>query len=295
MWRPLTLIPIALLFLVVFLGIRYNTKTIPPNKSATSEVSVQAKAQVAGTQSKPEKKGTILQNQGRHFTVPILMYHYIRNFPYPEDKMGVELSVSPDNFDKQLQYLASQGYTTISLDNLAAAFAGKATLPSKPIILTFDDSYIDSYSEAFPILKKYSMRGTMLTVADFVDTPGHVSWAQLTEMVNSGIIDIVSHSRTHPKLGKLSQPDLVNEVAGSKKIIEDRLGRRINWFGYPYGGTNAAVIAEVKKAEYVGALSTVPGINQYQGEIYNLRRLFVHNIGTVEFGKLLTTTQTQSN
>ena len=86
--------------------------------------------------------------------VPILMYHYIRDYQNPRDPVGINLSIAPALFAQQMQYLSSHGYTPITLDKLAAIFAGKAHAPAKPIVLTFDDGYKDLFTAAFPILKR---------------------------------------------------------------------------------------------------------------------------------------------
>ncbi len=85
--------------------------------------------------------------------IPVLMYHYVRNFTYPGDPEGHVLSVSPANFDAQMAYLSSHGYTPISLDTAYAIETGASPSPGKPVVLTFDDGTIDFYANAYPILK----------------------------------------------------------------------------------------------------------------------------------------------
>ncbi len=97
---------------------------------------------------------------GEHgIKVPILLYHYISINPNKADVMRNGLSTPPDILDQQFSILKSHGFTTITFDELAAAFSGKATLPTKPIILTFDDGYVDFYFNAYPLLVKYQMKG----------------------------------------------------------------------------------------------------------------------------------------
>lgn len=76
------------------------------------------------------------------------MYHYIRPDPGPDDPVGQGLSVSPELFAEHLAYLAEQGYSTITMAELADAWQGRRSLPSKPIVLTFDDGYRDFYTNA---------------------------------------------------------------------------------------------------------------------------------------------------
>lgn len=86
--------------------------------------------------------------------VPILMYHFIADNPNPKDTGRNYLSVSPQKFEAQMDYLAKNGYTPISLDTLYGIFNKQTNAPLKPIILTFDDGYIDFYTNAYPILKR---------------------------------------------------------------------------------------------------------------------------------------------
>lgn len=263
------------------------TQDVPHSRDNPSEKSPKSQTLAASS----------LKNAGVSLKVPIVTYHYVREGVNPKDKIGIDLSVPPAVFEQQMSWLSTNGYQTITLDNLAAAFDKKFTMPQKPVILTFDDSNLDTYTAAYPVLQKYHLRASLLIVTDFLDTPWHMSWGQLEEMVDSGQVEVVAHTRTHPYLVKVDDKRLVEEVAGSKAILEGRLGRKINWFGYPYGSgaLSSRVQAVVRKAGYVGAVSTLPGINQYQTEIYGLKRLMGRNMTNAQFEKLLTTPLAQIN
>lgn len=220
---------------------------------------------------------------GKSLRVPIIMYHYISLNPKPEDKARNGLSTPPAVFEQQMKYLAENGYTTITLDKMAGAFSGHDSLPAKPIIITIDDGYNDAYYNAFPILKKYNLQATMLIITDVVDTAPYLSWSQIKEMYSSGLITFISHTRHHYFLTSLSQPALDNEIIESKKILESKLGTTINWFGYPYGGFNQRVIDTVRKAGFIGAVTTLPGVMQNEGQFYLLRRNRAGNISLDQF------------
>src|SRR5262245_20632003 len=105
--------------------------------------------------------------------VPILMYHYISANPRaPADPLRTRLSVPPAQFAQQLAYLHRAGYTTITLDDLVDALHLHATLPSKPVILTFDDGYQDFYTNAYPLLRRYRDKATIYIITRNVGTPG---------------------------------------------------------------------------------------------------------------------------
>jgi peptidoglycan/xylan/chitin deacetylase (PgdA/CDA1 family) len=109
------------------------------------------------------------------FPIPVLMYHYIREYHFSKDPTGNQLSVSPNSFDQQMQYLVSHGYTPISLDTMYGILSGKASVAGKPIVLTFDDGYIDFYANAYPILKKYGFHAVSFVPTRFVGRPEYVS------------------------------------------------------------------------------------------------------------------------
>src|SRR5581483_3240766 len=87
--------------------------------------------------------------------VPILMYHYIRVNPNPADRLGFDLSVTPEDFNSQMDWLAGHGYHPIDFNDLRAYFAGQRPLPERPVIVTLDDGYRDLYTTAYPILRAH--------------------------------------------------------------------------------------------------------------------------------------------
>ena len=101
--------------------------------------------------------------------VPILMYHYISQPPADADIYRVDLSVTPDNFRQQLAWLRDNGYTAIDYDDLSTAIVGMAELPEKPVLLTFDDGYLDNYTQAFPILQRHGLNATFYVTTNCID------------------------------------------------------------------------------------------------------------------------------
>ncbi len=188
--------------------------------------------------------------------VPILMYHYIRDYHAASDPVGINLSIAPAVFAQQMQYLASHGYTTISLDTLAAIFAGKDKAPAKPIVLTFDDGYKDFFTAAFPVLKKHHFHATSFVITGFVGQPRYLSWHDIKVMQASGLISFESHTVHHTFLPGVSYKQALDEVVTSKKTLQAETGTTVNFIAYPDGATDATVESAVQKAGYVGALGT---------------------------------------
>lgn len=216
--------------------------------------------------------------------VPILLYHYVGENPNPSDTARDYLSVTPQKFDEELQYLSQNGYQTISLDTLAAALENGGTLPPKPIILTFDDGYIDFYLNAFPIISKYNFSGTVFIITGKVGQDMFLNWNQIEEMARSGRVIFNSHGIYHGNLGGLGGGNLDNEVTASKKEIESHTGYPVNFLAYPYGSFSGNVISSLQKAGYVGAVTTRIGSIETKNNLYTLPRIKIAgNISLSEF------------
>ncbi|TSC97079.1 MAG: polysaccharide deacetylase, partial [Candidatus Berkelbacteria bacterium Licking1014_2] len=173
--------------------------------------------------------------------VPILMYHYIRDYNNPADKTGSNLSVSPANLEKQLETIIAAGYQTITFADI---FANR-TLPEKPIILTFDDGYRDGYDAAFPLLKKHQANAVFFTISNEINVNSrYLTDGQIKEMKEAGM-EFGNHTLSHPNLTKLDNQRLAAEIKDSKK--------ETTIFCYPGGQYDNRVIDQVKAAGYLAA------------------------------------------
>lgn len=187
------------------------------------------------------------------FAVPILMYHEIAVGPN-------DLYVSPNDFQKQLDFLARHGYHTVTLTELLSAVQGRSTLPPRPLVISFDDGYDNAYRVAYPMLKKHGFRGVFFVFVKGVGRRGYVTWAELREMTQAGM-EIEAHTWSHPDLTRLAgnPARLRVETAGARAELEGRLGVAVRCLAYPYGRYNAAVLAAVRQAGYEVAVTTAYG------------------------------------
>jgi len=218
--------------------------------------------------------------------VPILMYHHININPKPGNSLWASLFVTPSLLDSELNYLFTNDYHAITLDDLYSNLKGTQTLPKNPIILTFDDGYKDFFDNAFPLLKKYNMKATEFVITQVESFPAYLSWDQIHDLDASGLISIEDHTMHHPSLTSLSSSSIITEIAGSKSDLESHLGKKVNWFAYPYGSYNKFIISEVAAAGYEGAVSTNYGGVQSLDNIYLLNRIMADGRFTLdEFAK----------
>lgn len=190
--------------------------------------------------------------------VPILTYHYIRVNTDPRDRMGFALSVTPADFAAQMDWLAQNGYHPITTEDLYAYLNRTRGLPSKPVILTFDDGYADFYTTALPILRSHSFKATSYVVSGFVGRGGYMTADQIREADRSGI-EIGSHSVDHPNLARSSIGNVRAQLGDSKRYLEQLLGHPVTAFCYPSGKYTSAVANEVAAAGYHDATTTASG------------------------------------
>ena len=201
--------------------------------------------------------------------VPILMYHHIRVPPPGAKRLERLLTVTPDDFYKQMDALYKAGYRTISLKEL---FERKW---EKKFIITFDDGYKDVLTEAYPILSSFGFKATIFVIVNEIGKPGHLDWWDIKFLESQGW-EVGSHTMNHLNLTHLSPLQQWKEIYESKRILEEKLGHPIYFISYPTGRFNEQVIQLVKEAGYLGAVTTIPGkINNIE-DIYKLKRVRIN-------------------
>jgi peptidoglycan/xylan/chitin deacetylase (PgdA/CDA1 family) len=204
--------------------------------------------------------------------VPVLMYHVIGtpppSAPYPE------LFVSRRLFAAQIARLARAGYHAVTLDRVWRAWHGRAPLPPRPVVLSFDDGYRGDFGAAMPILRRRGWPGVLnLLVANLY----RHGWGLRTWMVRRMIAngwEVDSHTLTHPDLATVSPARLRHEVHGSRAALRRLFHVPVRFFCYPSGAFDRAVIHAVRRAGYLGATTEIPGLAR-RSQPYTLARIRV--------------------
>lgn len=232
--------------------------------------------------------------ENESIAVPIIMYH------------GVKLSnpgrdvITPAEFENDLKYLKSCNYTTITMTDLINYVDGKIELPEKPIILSFDDGYYNDYVYAYPLLKKYHMKIVLSIIGKSTDdfsrvidvnlNYSHVTWGQINEMMQSGLVEIQNHtynmhSITRSRVGcqrnkgeTLSHYEtaLTEDINKLQKEIELKTGSLPNTFTYPYGKACEESYPIIKKLGFRASLTCDWGVNvitKNPENLYDLKRI----------------------
>jgi peptidoglycan/xylan/chitin deacetylase (PgdA/CDA1 family)/glycosyltransferase involved in cell wall biosynthesis len=214
--------------------------------------------------------------------LPILMYHGIGPM---RDGTDPFLTISPQMFESQLQWLSRNGFSTISLaDWVEHQRSGKA-LPDKPILLTFDDGYSDTAEFGFPLLQKYGFTGTLFLVTDYIGKTNawdlHLGVSEQPLMTADQIrywadlgIEMGSHTRTHPDLRTLTPELISREMKESREHLEELLGSPVTAFAYPYGYFNDQT-AEIARGFFESAVTCDIGVNNMMTDRMRLRRAIV--------------------
>lgn len=194
---------------------------------------------------------------GPHRTpVPILMYHVVSaprlGAPYPE------LYTPRPAFAAQMAALARRGYHGVTLDRVDAYWRRGIALPSKPVVVSFDDGYLSDYTHALPVLRAHRWPGVLNLELDNVrrgDLP-----APLVRRLIAAGWEIDSHTITHPDLTAIPGAQLRDEVVRSREMLRARFHVPADYFCYPGGRFDARVLAAVRRAGYRGATTTRPGL-----------------------------------
>ena len=200
--------------------------------------------------------------------VPILMYHVLgvpsASAPYPD------LYVKPSDLAGQMQWLASHGYHAVTLGQVFRYWRSGVALPSKPIVISFDDGYLSDYTVAMPALRRHGWAGVLNLIVDNV-RPGDLTALQVRRLIAAGW-EIDSHTVTHADVTTLDQAGLQREIGGARTALRRMFDQPVDFFCYPAGQYDAAAIAEVRAAGYLGATTVNPGLAR-PGDAYTLNRI----------------------
>jgi peptidoglycan/xylan/chitin deacetylase (PgdA/CDA1 family) len=199
----------------------------------------------------------------RVLTIPILMYHRIDVLRRSLPLMTRALTVTPDEFARQMRWLKAHGFHAVSQLQVFAALERGASLPPHPVMITFDDGYRDVLTNAAPVLVRLDMPATAYVITGRISgsDPSFLTWSELARLERDGVA-VGSHTVHHLELTALTDTVALHELVASRKALERRLGHPVQWFAYPAGAENAHVAYLVRRAGYVLAVTTHPGTLQ---------------------------------
>jgi peptidoglycan/xylan/chitin deacetylase (PgdA/CDA1 family) len=251
------------------------------------------------------------------FAIPVLMYHHV-------NPVGNFVNVTPQRFESHMDYLSRHGFTTLDTREFMDILNSQKKPPEKPVVITFDDGWLDNWLFAFPVLKKYGFKAVIFVITGLVPEKGRrrradegafaglpphdecrkmaeegeaadvmISWEEIGEMVNSGLVDIQSHTHTHIRYDRLysdhrERMDIIRyELKISKETIQEKLRRQCIAICWPFGIYDESYVEAAKSAGYSLMFTTQKGTNTRLTEPWRIRRITIGNIGVGTLRKKL--------
>jgi len=265
---PALLITAAFLFQQCTSGETHpkTTLAVPAEKDTTTTV---ASPTPTDTKHAIDDAATIMARK----EIPVLCYHHIRNWKPNERASMKDYIVQVADFKAQMKALADSGYHTISPDQLYNYLTTGAALPSKPVVLTYDDTDEEQYSIAAPEMDKYGFKGVYFIMTISIGRPNYMTKEQIKELADKGHT-IGGHTWDHHDVRKYEGEDWDKQFTTPKEKLEAITGKPVNYFAYPFGAWNERAIPELNKRGYIAAfqLSTK---RDPQQPLYTVRRILV--------------------
>jgi peptidoglycan/xylan/chitin deacetylase (PgdA/CDA1 family) len=251
-----------------------NTETSSPISSPSSTPS-------------PTKKVLSAAEQNALFgpctSLPVLMYHHVETEDSAKQNKREYLNVPPDTFKKQMEYLVAKGYNTISPTDLISYFDSGTDLPSKPILITFDDGYVDNGDLAFPILRSLNLKATIYIPTGLMENHDYLTWAKIDEMKSSGLINFGNHTWSHTNVG-VGHDKVKTEITTADTQLSDRGLNTPKTFVYPYGIDTKFGEQILSDLGYKLAFTTVSGRYQCKKQRLSLPRIRIGNSSLSNYG-----------
>ncbi|MEO6149649.1 MAG: polysaccharide deacetylase family protein [Mucilaginibacter sp.] len=247
-----------------------NGTVATADSSANDSSAVQTETAVPAN-TKPNNAAAILAKP----QVPILCYHQIRDWRAKDSKAAKDYIVEVANFKAHIKMLADSGYHTILPDQLYDYLVYNKSLPSKPIMLTFDDTDLDQFTIANPELKKHGYKAVYFIMTVSIGRKGkfadYMSRENIKQLSDEGNV-IASHTYDHHNFKKFAGEDWVTQIDKPTKKLEEITGKKIAYFAYPFGLWNAEGIPELKKRGFKAAFSLAEKRDQ-NDPLFTIRRI----------------------
>ncbi len=271
--RRLTIIVAALVLiavaLVLFTGpLERGSKSDESSQAQTGAPAADSPAKPAASESTAPKPAS----GDYRGPVPILMYHVIKA-PTASTPMA-ELWTPAETFKATIELLKKEGYRGVTLDQVWQAWNGGPGLPSKPLVVSFDDGYLSHTVTARPILHAAGWPGVLNLEGKNIGKGG-LTTTQVEGLIAAGW-EIDSHTLTHPDLTLIDDASLKTELVDSRKLLQQKFSIPVNFFCYPAGKNDARVRAAVEAAGYKGATTVDSGVASKSDNPYELPRIRVN-------------------
>ncbi|WP_016752488.1 polysaccharide deacetylase family protein [Leptospira kirschneri] len=258
-----------------------NSKITNPSEQISKDISKSKKKKYEDAiptvkdDTPPTPSYTIQSESVSGGGVPVLCYHHLA----PQGGPMGGYNLHPNLLEEQFKFLKAAGYQTVRLDEFYSYINGKkpSDFPDKPILLTFDDGSKTHWEVLVPLLKKYGFTASIFIYPSIISSGKkyYMTWDQLNNALDSGVLDLGSHTLYHPKLPTMSRALIRKQLLESKQILETKTGRKVIDLAYPFGLFDPRVIEEAKAIGYRMAFTVNPGKNLPGTPVYNIHRSLV--------------------
>ncbi len=208
--------------------------------------------------------------------VPTLMYHHIQAADLAKAGGYTSLTVNPQFFSEQMQYLKDHQYTVIKMQDLVNFFNNGTALPKKPVLISFDDAYEDFDTVAVPVLNQFQYPATMFVPTGLIENPNYLTWSQMQSIAGSGRVLFANHTWSHRSMGA-SNPVIEKEITTADAQLHDHGYDSPKIFAYPYGTTSPYAISFLGSQGYQVAFTTKRGSILCKGQRLTLPRMRIGN------------------
>jgi peptidoglycan/xylan/chitin deacetylase (PgdA/CDA1 family) len=194
----------------------------------------------------------------RKVSVPVLTYHRVNNLRPGATEIETDLTIEPEVFAGEMQALKQAGFHSITQQQLFEALYKGAALPSKPVLITVDDGYLDDIEQILPVLQREGLKATFFVITGRFHVGGFMNEGQVRQLDQAGM-DIGDHTHTHVDLRLLDPGERSRQIAGSRGELEKVLGHPVYSFAYPFGKYDDNVVEAVRRAGFTFAYTTEGG------------------------------------
>lgn len=216
-------------------------------------------------------------------SMPILMFHHVEDLTAAKEEGHASLTVGIDFFKKDLEYLASKGYTTVSPSELVDFFDNGVKLPAKSVMLTFDDGYSDNGTEMYQAMLTSRTKGVIFTPTGLLNNPRYLTWEKVREMSGSGLFTFGNHTWSHRNVGGAASVIEYEITTADTQLAEQGLNST-KIFAYPYGLETNQAVKDLKSLGYKLAFTTVYGRTQCEKKRFDLPRIRIGNAPLSSYG-----------
>jgi len=228
--------------------------------------------------------------------IPILLYHSISDLASPGFRRW---AVAPARFAEQMAFLAEEGYQALTVSEYVRCMLGESELPTKPVVITFDDGYADFRTTALPIMREFGLRCTLFLTTMYLSQTSRwlaaegeasrpmLEWSDVLDIAGNDV-EIGAHGHSHRQLDTLALRDAIEDVTHCKSVLEDRLGIGVRTLAYPHGYSTRTLRREVESLGFTSACGVKHALSSVRDDRFALARIIIgDDVERVEFQRLL--------